>query len=185
MKYQSFDPNAELNGTTAQCFVKSIHLQDDYFSEIMVRHGLARLERDQWYSLQGFMDVLTEMSQATDASADFIQLGITAAELGIDLLPPELQTISLRDFLMSYPRVYQSRHRGDVGYIHVEENAPDHYTLRAHIPYPDDIFYGWMWGYVRYFKAPHTGFSISFDATLPRHDQGADETVMHIRIDRK
>jgi len=180
-RYVSFDPNVEMTGRTALSFVKSI-LHDD-IAEILERHQLSNIDPDGWYRVQTLLDVLTEISEGLNTSSIFVSLGVAAAQLGIDGFPPALKNLSLPEFFLKYGDVWVSRHRnGDCGSVTCEVVDDKHLIMHVRTPFPDDIFYGAIYGYARFFCPQDKTFTVSYDQTQPGHDHGGEETVLHIRL---
>jgi hypothetical protein len=77
-------------------------------------------------------------------------------------------------------RGYQYNHRGDVGEQHVE--LVDDHRLRVTIrtPYPDDLFYGMYYGLVRRYAPADIEYTVAYDDSTPRRDQGGEQTVLYI-----
>lgn len=59
-RYQSFDPNTELNGRTVLAFITSIKHSD--IKTILEKHQLDQVDPNQWYSLQLVLNVLSDIS---------------------------------------------------------------------------------------------------------------------------
>jgi hypothetical protein len=49
------------------------------------------------------------------------------------------------------------------------------------VPYPDDLMYGMMYGFVRRLAPAGSGHIVAYDETITRKDQGGDYTVIHIQ----
>lgn len=181
VQYNSFDPNAELNGTTALAFIRSI--QHDDIAEILEARGLAEVDPQAWYSLQRILDVLSDIASHENSTTNLVSVGIAAAQLGIDKLPPEMASATLEQVLLSYPKIYQTRHRGgDAGEIEVEKVNDDRYILKMRLPYPDDVFYGVMYGYVRHFRPANKRFTLRYDPNSTRRDEGGEITIVFVEL---
>jgi len=182
-RYESFDSQAEMTGRTVLSFVKSIMHED--ITGILARHHLDNIEPDGWYPVQMLLDVLSEISEGTNTSSIFVSIGVAAAQIGLDAMPPAMKAISLEEFFSKYDAIWKSRHRnGDGGSVRCEQVDENHLILHVKTPYPDDVFYGAMYAYARFFCPRDKTFSIAYDETLTPRDAGGDETVMHIRLQR-
>lgn len=171
------DPNLELTGQSALALIQSMRHQ--YFEPVLEQHGFANIEPNAWYSLQRLLDVLNDMAQRGSTMFDFVSIGLAAAENSE--LPPEMQELSLEQFINAYYHVYQMRHRnGDAGYIRTERVSEKHLKIVMDIPYPDDVFYGVFYGYARRFVPSDHKFTVKYDDTLPGRDRGGDVTIIHI-----
>jgi len=180
-RYQAFDSQAEMTGMTASSFVKSI-MHDD-ITAILTRHHLDNIDPQGWYPVQTVLDVLNEISEGENASSIFVSVGVAAAQLALAALPPVMKGCTLQEFFSKYDAMWKSRHRnGDAGFVHCEQVDENHLILCIKTPYPDDVFYGAIYGYVRFFCPKDKTFSISYDDQIPTRDAGGDETVMHVRL---
>lgn len=171
------DPQTELMGRTALSLIENI--QHHNIAPILKQHGLDTIDPDRWYKMQDVLNVLSDISEGTNAMSNFVSIGIAAAELSV--LPPEMEKMSLAEILTAYGKIYKIRHRGgDAGEVNVEQVAPNHFKLTMQIPYPDDVFYGVMYGYTRRFRPPGAHFVVKYDENVKRRDDGGEETVVHI-----
>ncbi len=176
----SCDPGVELNGHTTQAFLQSV--MHSNFANILARHGFDQIDPDVWYPLQDVLNVIRDISQSNNAMMSLVSIGIAAAENGI--FPPEIESLSVEEFFSLYRDVYPKRHRGgDSGWIDLEKAADDHLILTFQVPYPDDLFYGVIYGYTRRFSKEGDLFSVIFDDGVLRKDQGGEYTVVHIYWD--
>lgn len=183
IRYLSFEPNVELTGRTVLAFITNIMHED--MAAILKKHDLDQIDPDSWYPLQHVLDILSELANGPNSTSNFVSIGMAAANLGIQGLPPAVQQLPLAEFFNQYEKIYQTRHRGgDAGYMRVEQPDARHIIIRAHNPYPDDINYGVIYGYTRHFLGlAGKGFTLKYDDNTPRRDQGGDETIMHIHIE--
>jgi len=180
-RYTTFDPNAELNGRTVLGFIRNVNHED--IESILIRHHLNKIDPEKWYNLQALLDVLTDISNDFNSTENLVAVGIAAGELGIMYLPPELKNFTREQLFESYDRLlYATRHRGNAGNITFVKESPTHFKMITHIPYPDDIFYGVFYAYLRHFNQPGGHFILRYDDTAPRHDHGGPTTIYHIEI---
>lgn len=180
--YQTFDPKAELNGTSAMMFSNSI-MHDD-LEDILKRRGLDSIDPNGWYPLQSLLDVFNDIAEGRNASSTFVSIGMATAELSINqMLSADLKSLSLAEFWQSYPDVWLARHRkGDVGYVTCVVEDERNITLTFRAPYPDDMIYGLVYGYTRYFRPKGSHFSVAYDQDMPTREAGGYETILHIHI---
>lgn len=180
-RYVSFEADTELNGNTALAFLKNI--RHDNIVDILKKHGMDNIDPTAWYPLQSVLNIMNDIYESSDASTNFVSIGIAAAQLGIDNLPPQMANATLEQLLMAYPAVYQQRHRGgDPGEIAVKKVDDSHYIITMRVPYPDDVFYGVMYGYVRHFCPQNKRFSLRYDPDLPRREDGGENTLVHVHL---
>ena len=181
--YQAFDPQSEMNGRTALGMVKSI-LHDD-IAEILVRHHLNDIDPDAWYRVQDLLEVFNEVAQQRDggnSSSIFVSIGMGAADIGFEGMPPQLKSMSLEEFLAAYPSRLSVIHHGDVGYVKYEKLNENHFVMTMNVPYPDDMMYGVFYGYARHLKPKGQSPSVAYDNRQPRRDKGGEVTILHITL---
>jgi hypothetical protein len=182
-RYQAFDPNTELTGQTALAFIKNINHRE--IERILKKHGLDRIDPASWYLLQRVLDVLTDISTEINSSSNFVSIGVAAAQLNLDRMPPELRSLPIDQWLQMYcEKVYQERHRnGNAGKLTLTKESPQRLRINMHSPYPDDLMYGVLYSYTRAMRPIGKGFTLRYEDGVPRHDQGGDQTIIHIEID--
>ena len=112
---------------------------------------------------------------------NFVAVGMAAGELGTKNLPPDMEKMSLEEFLEAYARIWVLRHRNaDANAIKPEKVSDRHIRVTSRIPYPDDLLYGILYAYPRHFLPEGSGFVVKYDENIPRRDHGGEETVIHI-----
>lgn len=174
MKY-TCDPDVELNGNSAKALLRSI-LSSEYM-DVLERHGLIEIDEEQWYSLQDLLDVLGDINGNNNAMMEMVSIGMAAAENSI--IPPEIAKMSVPEFLQTYARIYPTRHRnGDPGSMRVDVLDEKHLKIYDYTPYPDDLFYGMMYGFVRRFNHSHETFTLHYDENQPRKSDGGKCNVI-------
>lgn len=178
----SCDPSAEIFGGSVLALIKMMNY--DEIVDVLEKHHLTEVDPDQWYPLQLTLDIISEVADRPNAPVNLVSLGMMAAELGIQRLPPEKLTLTVEEALRLYgDEIYPARHRGgDVGKIWVEHVDDSHCIVHAQVPYPADQVYGIMYGYARHFRPEGKSVVLEYDPDLPRHDEGGDETLIHVYI---
>jgi hypothetical protein len=184
-RYQVFEPGIEVSGVSAQALTSSIIHKE--IEAILIRHNLNNIDVEAWYPLQDVLDVFNELAAMSNKSDYFVGIGMAVAQNTYNGLPDAMRKLSLIQFLNGYEQIYLTRQRccenGDKGYLKPEQVDEHHIVVRMRVPYPDDLFYGIMYGLARSFRPAGKGFTVKYDPDLPRREQGATETVIHIRID--
>ena len=175
-QYISFDPEAQIIGQNVLGFIECTN--SERILPHLERHGLSSVDPQKWYSLQDWLDVLTDLDGDGDAMFDFVSIGLKVAETAV--YPPEVEQMPFADFVMMIPQVYLMQHRGDAGEERAERLSDKHLRLIMRTPYPDDLAYGVVWGMARRFLPEGTQFLIAYDETEPRCDQGGEFTVLDI-----
>ena len=179
MSKYTCDPNVELNGNSAKALLRSM-LADEY-RHILEENGLSDIDVDDWYSLQHILHVLSEIGEMKNSMMDFVSIGMAAAEYSS--FPPEVSELSVQQFFGLYAQVYPKRHRyGDPGTISVKTHENGDLTITLDNPYPDDLMYGMMYGFVRRFVAPNLSFTVQYDQDQPRKEKGGNSTVIKVEF---
>lgn len=181
-RYTAFDPATEFNGTSVMAFITNIQHED--IAEILEKHGLSEIDPNEWYLLQKVLDVFSDIAErAENTSVNFVSLGIAAAVNGLETLPPQVKSLPLMDFLTLYGNVYPTRFRnGNPGTITATKIDDTHMQIDAKIPMPDDTLYGVIYGYTRHFRAEGQRFTLAYDTTMPRRDEGGEMTRLHLYL---
>jgi hypothetical protein len=113
-----------------------------------------------------------------------VSLGIASAQLSYKNLPPELQKLSLLEFLERYDELIRRGTRSaDSGEVTIKTVNDHHFVVTYRVPYPDDVFYGFFYGLAKLFRPQDKGFTVNYDETMPRREEGGKATTIHIMID--
>lgn len=178
-KYTSFDPNAEIIGQNLMAFINCV--QHESIAPILDKHNLANIEAENWYPLQAWLDVLSDISEQGSAMFDFVSIGMAISESAV--LPPEVDQLPFEVFILGLNDAYQMQHRnGDVGSIEVEKVEDRHVKITVQVPYPDDLEYGAAYGFARRFLGG-THFTVKYDKDQTPREKGGEDTVIHIEWD--
>jgi hypothetical protein len=179
--YRSFDPQTEVMGIGLLGFTRSI--VHNNLAEILARYHLDHIDPQGWYPVQTLLDVFGEISSGMESSPIFISLGVAVSQVVLQSLTAEAKAVSLHQFFSGYDAFWKSRHRnGDMGYVNYERVSENQIIMRVRTPYPDDLIYGLIYGYARYFCPKDQTVSVAYDEHLPSRDTGAEETLIHIRL---
>lgn len=181
-RYVSFDPNVEIIGQNVLGYLECINREN--VLPFLQQRGLDNIDPQKWYPLQDWLDVLNDLENQSGGGAmmDFVSIGMKIAELA--QFPPEFDQLPFDELLAVNDRAYQMQHRnGDAGYQTTEKISEGHVTITLKTPYPDDLAYGVVWGECKRFLPAGTNFTVFYDESAPRHDDGGDVTVIHIKWD--
>jgi len=180
-QYTWIDPKAEVLGRSASGMVSNIKHEE--IDEILKKHHLDQMDMNGWYPVQAVLDVLSEVSDNTNASENLVAVGMRVGEIGVVNLPAEFANASLVQVLEAYcTTIFQGRHRGNVGTLSLNKDDPSHLIVTACVPYPDDLIYGIFFAYARHFTPRGERFVVRYDETIPRREQGGDKTIIHILL---
>lgn len=180
MPFYQCDPNIEINGITVLSLIQNV--QHDEMASVLEKYRFERVDPERWYKLQDVLNALEEIGGGSNAMTNFVSIGMSAGDLGVKQLPPEVKDMSITEFLAAYQKVYQTRHRnGRPGEVISEQVADGHIVIKwIDTPYPDDIMYGVIYAYARHFLAGKY-FTLRYDPELHRDKHGGDVTIMHLQ----
>jgi hypothetical protein len=179
-RYQAFDPTAEVVGRSILGFVQCT--QYDEIAPYLEKYGFAHVDPKSWYPMQTWLDVLTDIAAARtgmETMFDFVSIGMKLAE--VVPLPAEYDKLPFNEALLATgAKGYQLNHRGNAGEQSVMLAGDKHIQVRIRCPYPDDMFYGFYYGLARRFMPRGSNFTVSYEDSTRRHDQGGEVTVLNI-----
>jgi hypothetical protein len=182
--YQVSDPETEIVGTIVSAFTKSLLHED--IAGILQRHQLDNIDPNEWYRVQRLLDVFNEVVSEGNTSSVFVSLGMAAAQVALDNMPPALKTLPMNLFFANYDAVWQSRHRnGDVGHVKFEQVDENHIKMSFNSPYPNDIFYGAFYTYARHYCPPNKRFTVAYERIIPILEERGQEAIIHIRLENQ
>lgn len=172
-----FDTRSEIIGRVFLSAVECINNAET--APALKQLGLTDVQADQWYPMQLWLDFLKVISEQPNTMFNFVSLGIETIQ-NLDF-PPVFDTMPLQDVLQSVPQGYEMDHRGgDYGSVKAELFGSNQLRYVLRTPYPDDYFYGVTYGLVRRFAPPNTNFTVEYDNSVVRRDQGGDKTVINV-----
>ena len=174
------DPNVELQGNTVQAFLKS--LTHENYQHILEKYGLTHVDTQGWYRLQVVLDALAEIADQGGGMMDLVGIGMAAAE--VSLIPPQAMEMPVYQFFKVYEQLYPTRYRnGDAGWISTDIVSERHVIITSNVPYPDDLWYGLLYGLAKRLSPPGARFVVKYDSKQPRKEHGGDTTIYHINWD--
>jgi len=171
-------PGMEISGSLALSLL--INLSADEFQPALAKRGLDNLDSAGWYPFQSILDVFKEVADQPGSMFDFVAVGMAAVDR-YDL-PPEIANLPLEQFFLNViPRLINRSYRnGEATKFAVDKTADKHLRIRMITAYPDDVGYGFMYGFARRFMYDKGNFSLKYDENQPRRDRGGNETIMHL-----
>ncbi|GAB4549875.1 MAG: hypothetical protein OHK0023_15040 [Anaerolineae bacterium] len=180
-RYQAFDPNVELVGSTVFAFITNINHDD--IQNILTRHNLGHIDPNGWYKLQDVLNVLSDISAEENASQNLVAIGMAAAQLGLQRLPEEYKNATAEAWLRAYcDTIYVARHRnGLTGTLTLDRLSDRSLRLTMHSPYPDDLMYGVFYAYIRHFSHGKN-FILRYNESSPRREHGGEKTIYEIEL---
>ena len=177
--YRTFSPDHEVMGRALLPFIKSIN--HDHIQPFLEKHNLTDVEPDNWYPLQAWLDVLSDIANAAAGQAmlDFVSIGIKMFEF--IPLPPEILAKPYEEVIFMHDDMYKGTNRAtDVGGYTIEKLGDKHLKITVRVPYPDDFVYGSLYGEAKKFMPEETDFLLRYSEPSTRREQGAEHTVFEI-----
>ncbi len=176
-RYASFDSNVEVIGHNMLSFVQNVNASN--VLPLLKKHGLAEIDPAEWYPLQRWLDVLSDLSSQAGSMFDLVAIGAAISKTAV--MPPEVEKMPFEQFLYLVDQVYQMQHRGgNAGQVEIEKVADRHMKLKVRVPYPDDLEYGTTYGFAHRFLPKDADVIVEYDPDLPRREEGGDYTVIHV-----
>lgn len=179
MPHFSCDPKLQLYGQSTRALIENMNY--DVVRPHLAQHGLDDIDPDGWYAMQSILEVFNALLEQGGAMADFVAIGMKAAELSP--LPPELEQMTFAQFMQLYAeRVYPARHQGgDPGTFAVEHTGPNALHVIIANVYPDDVMYGLVYGFAKRFMGQRgIPFIVEYKPDTPTREQGGEQTVIQV-----
>ncbi len=179
------DPATELNGQVYLAYVNNI--EADIILPIFKAHNMPttaeEVDPNGWYPLQPLLEVLKEISEGDNATANMVAIGIKIAEFGLD--PADLHQGNLGFVLEHWEEhMYSAIRNGDVGRITTEKVNDTFYKVTQQNLFHDDLCYGLAYGFARNYLPRGTSFRVSYEDYNNRIDRGDnDRTVICVEWD--
>ncbi len=171
--------DAEVGGRVMLGFIQTMTASD--IAPVINKYGLADAHPDKWYPMQTYLDALSEVAALNNPVVDLVSIGMAIVEAG--LFPTGFESMSYIEVMSCWQEFYHLYNRGKgAGTIFAEIIDPGgHIRMVDCTPYPDDMQYGTLYGAASRFLPRSTEFAVFFDDHLPRKDEGARKTILHIR----
>src|SRR5690606_31311066 len=139
--------------------------------------GLLDKKPDDWVSAQVVLDIYNVLDERGGAMLDYVAIGMI---VGQDVrFPDENESeLSYREKISQILLAYPYFMRGtDIGYIQDVELSPQHLIYKIRTPFPDDIWYGIIYGFCKRFMPATIAYKVYYDANKLRFEQGGEETL--------
>ena len=163
--------NAETTGDSILSFMECAKMEA--LLPFMKRHGLDNVQRGEWYPLQKWLDVQRDISEEGGGSFDLLAIGMAIPQSAI--FPPEISTVEA--VVQGWDFSYQMNHRGgDVG-KYVVTKISNGFKIVDSTPYPTDISFGVMRGFVKRFRVDNTNYITKYDTSAPSKKYGKETST--------
>lgn len=174
--YEAFSTDQEILGQFIVAYYDATN--SDHFNHFFERNNLGRINPDEWYPLQDLLNVFNDMVDDRSDMMDFISIGMNMAE-NADL-PSDFDSMDVPELMKQAGNIFMSAFRGsDVGEIGVELVSDNHVKVHYVTPFPDDVVYGTLYGFLRRYSDNSSSIKAYYDPNLTRRDQGGEVTVIH------
>lgn len=176
MKYKAFDANSKVLG---QAMLANFMFSDqEIILPIIKKNGLEHIQATEWYPLQSFLDVLSDMAETMDSTSlrlSYVEIGrkiieTTGFPWGNVFNSPR----EINDFIKSsaIPYYYHDN-QGNVGEYYAEESSTDDVLhVVVDVPYPPDMFYGLIYAVAQIGRPTGYQFTVKYreDASHQNHE---------------
>lgn len=176
-QFVAFDNKVEVNG---QIILATIAGAGEGIHQLLASKGISRVDPQQWYPQQVWLDVLYDISTGVGGSRgpifDLVSIGM---QIPLHARWPD-GVDSVETALISINEAYHMNHRnGEIGYYRAERVADKHIIVEAGNPYPSDFDYGIVYGLAKRFL-PHGTYFKVVRADRPSRLYGDDHCVYHV-----
>lgn len=163
----------EVSGHLVYAIISNI--QSEEVRPMLQKQGLANIDVNQWYGATQLTNLFEEMARQPNFMANLVAIGLAAASLLIEMLPPELKAASLEQILMAEEELILSNYRnGYAGYIRVTKVDDHTYVHETVAAWPDDLNYGFVYAFVRHYCPKGKRFMVRKDPDFPGQDDGGE-----------
>lgn len=180
-KIEPLGPDAEVLGGAINGFIDAVNRNN--IMPHLQKLGMTDIQNDKWYPKKMYIDLWNSiLSSNQSAMYDLVSIGMTIAKTA---WPPEADGQPVEDLILSWGDAFDFVNRGaDRGYIRTEKRGSNQYAVICRTPDPDDLHYGIVFGFCRRFMPKKQQYTISYDNSVTRRDQGGEETVILINMGR-
>jgi len=184
MRYKSFDPEAQVIGQAMLGFRAAA--EKETIEPLLEKYGLTDIQPDQWYPLQKWLDVLSDISeQAGDYASmlTFVNIGqkVAASVYVLPEVESSVKKIGVAEILFQTGAAsYFRDHQGNVGAYVIEKVDAKHVKCVINTPYPPDFWYGLINGSAKRYAA---AFVVHYEDMAMRHYNTNQTIVIHLIVE--
>jgi hypothetical protein len=145
---------------------------------ISQKYNPSDIAPDQWYSAQHILHTLSELAARPGSVVHLVNMGIQFSQVTGSLSGcPKPAT--MMDMMEDFSAWYRLSQRGtDIGKIRVERAGDKAVRVYLRTPFPDDLCYGILYGYVQCCAPQGTIFRVLYDNAMLNRDFGGETTVV-------
>jgi hypothetical protein len=156
-KFVTSTPKSEVLGQLFLIFFNN--LADAEIKPLLKKHNLERIEPERWYPQQVMFDVFREIHDKTSNVTDnLVAVGMKAVEAAA--APPGICSVESALGMLQVIHDLNVRNGVEGEGFPVKILGKGHAHVTNNTPYPDDAFYGYLWGLVRRFVLPGRSFTV-------------------------
>jgi len=178
-KFVTSTPQSEVLGQLFLMFFTNF--VESEVRPLLRKHNLEQIEPEKWYPQQIMFDIFKEIHDKTaNFSDNLVAVGMKAVEVAAT--PPGVGSVESALGMLQVVHDLNVRNgvAGEGFPVKILGKGLAHVT--NHTPYPDDAFYGYLWGLVRRFVLPGRSFTVR--SLTPDMGINSDEsTVFQVRWD--
>ncbi len=156
LQYKASSPQVEASGASILSVTSGMATD---LRPLLEKHGLDKVEADQWYPQQSWLNFLAELTEGPNATMiNLVGIGMSIAKTAH--LPPQID--SLEAALMMLNAAYHMNNRNDDperGWKVIRVSDKEFHCLCS-TPVPRDFEYGVVYGFVRRFSQPEERFVV-------------------------
>jgi len=173
-------PDAEVLGGAINGFIDAINREKIW--PHLKKLKMTEIDPNAWYPKQMYIDLWNSLLSSPDSAMfNLVDIGMTIANTA---WPPEADGQPFDDLVLAWGDAFDVVNRGkDRGYIKTEKRAPNQYIVKCRTPDPDHLHYGIAYGFCKRFLPHGTDFTVEYDESTSRRDNGSKETVILITLD--
>jgi hypothetical protein len=165
----------EIVGAGLASFITSIGISERFFPMIQKYDTIAS---DEWYPAQDILKVMSELAAQPGSVVHLVNMGMNFSQT-VGALSQLTDKSSVQAIMDEFEAWYRLSQRGTtVGKIHVEHFTDKSVRVVLQTPFPDDLCYGIVYGYIQRFAPKGTLFRVWYDPKVRHRDLGGETTVI-------
>lgn len=182
MRYKIFDPDSKVIGQAMLGFKAAA--DQDMILPLLEKFNLTDILPDQWYPLQSWLDVLSDISEQTGDYASMMTFVDIGKRVAANILVPETVVRQMGFFQFSQQlggENYLQNHQGDVGKVELINLDDKHMRIILNTPYPPDFWYGITYGIALKFAG--SNFVVHYEDIAMRFADPGSTAVIHLIVE--
>lgn len=177
---QQADTSAKVIGQVL--FIFSRNMKASELQALLNKYNIREPNPTKWYFVNDILNLFQDIISQPEAMYNLVSIGMAVAEYA--LLPAEFTNMTADSFFLNVNQVYQMQHKGNVGELTTLKIGDGHYKIEIVSPYPDDFWYGIMYGWAKRYVPVESQFTVRYDNAIIRRDLGGEKTVVEIEWQR-